>query len=155
MWGLQRDRRLTRNAVVARPEADIGIMPASPYRCRNGNNDNATETLTIGVDRLVCRERARRLGKYRSLSNPLVAISALSSAPSIGQPTTERGKRSRLLRRRAMSEFKFQKYAQMCMRLAAECRELAADVPEPDLRVHFLNMASMWTKLADQPRVLH
>jgi hypothetical protein len=33
-----------------------------------------------------------------------------------------------------MSEFKFQKYALMCMRLAAECRGLAADVPEPDLR---------------------
>jgi hypothetical protein len=54
-----------------------------------------------------------------------------------------------------MSEFKFQKYALMCMRLAAECRGLAADVPEPDLRAHLLHMASMWTELADQPRVLH
>jgi hypothetical protein len=54
-----------------------------------------------------------------------------------------------------MSEFKFQKYALMCMRLAAECRGLAADVPEPELRAHFLHMASMWTELADRPRVLH
>ena len=53
-----------------------------------------------------------------------------------------------------MSEFKFQKYALMCMRLAAECRGLAANVPEPDLRAHLLHMASMWTELADQPRAL-
>ena len=49
----------------------------------------------------------------------------------------------------------FTKYAVMCLRLAAECRNLAADVPEPELRVHFLKMASMWAKLANQPRVLH
>jgi hypothetical protein len=54
-----------------------------------------------------------------------------------------------------MSEFKFRKYELMCMRLAAECRGLAADVPEPDLMAHLLHMASMWTELADQPRVLH
>ena len=45
-------------------------------------------------------------------------------------------------------------YALLCMRLAAECRGLAADVPEPELRAQFLRMASMWTELADQPRVL-
>jgi hypothetical protein len=33
-----------------------------------------------------------------------------------------------------MSEFNVQKYAIICMRLAAECRGLAADVHEPDLR---------------------
>jgi hypothetical protein len=54
-----------------------------------------------------------------------------------------------------MSEFKVQHYAQMCMRLAEECRGLAADAPELDLRAHFLHMASMWTELADRPRVLH
>jgi hypothetical protein len=54
-----------------------------------------------------------------------------------------------------MSGFEFQKYALLCMRLAAECRGLAADVPEPDLRARFLRLASMWTELADQPRVLH
>jgi hypothetical protein len=48
-----------------------------------------------------------------------------------------------------------QKYALMCIRLAAECRALAADVPEPDLRASFLRMAGLWTELADQPRVLH
>jgi hypothetical protein len=54
-----------------------------------------------------------------------------------------------------MSEFKFQKCSLMCVRLAAECRGLAADAPEPDLRARLLHMASMWTELADQPRVLH
>jgi len=54
-----------------------------------------------------------------------------------------------------MSEFKLQKYALMCKRLAAECRGLAADVPDPDLKAHFLHMASMWTELANRSRVLH
>jgi hypothetical protein len=40
-------------------------------------------------------------------------------------------------------------------RLAAECRDLATDVPEPDLRAHFLRMASTWTELTDQTRFLH
>ena len=53
-----------------------------------------------------------------------------------------------------MSESNYiQKYALMCMRLAAECRSLAADAPELDLSAHFLRMASMWTELAVQPRV--
>jgi hypothetical protein len=39
--------------------------------------------------------------------------------------------------------------------LAAECRNLAADVPEPDLRAHFRYMASRWTELAHQYRVLN
>jgi hypothetical protein len=50
-----------------------------------------------------------------------------------------------------MSEFNFQQYALMCTRLAAECRELAVEVLEPDLRAHFVHM----TELADQARVLH
>ena len=54
-----------------------------------------------------------------------------------------------------MSEINVQKYSLLCRRLAAECRDLAADVPELDLREHFLRMASTWTELADQPRVLH
>jgi hypothetical protein len=48
-----------------------------------------------------------------------------------------------------------QKYALICQRLAAECRGLAADVPEPDLRARFLEMAGKWAEMADQPRVLH
>jgi hypothetical protein len=59
------------------------------------------------------------------------------------------------VRRSAVCEFTVHKYALICMRFAAECRGLAADAPEPDLRAHLLDMASMWTKLADQPRVLH
>jgi hypothetical protein len=54
-----------------------------------------------------------------------------------------------------VSEFNVQKYVLMCLRLAAECRGLAAEVPESDLRARFLRLASMWTELADQPRVLH
>ena len=48
-----------------------------------------------------------------------------------------------------------QKHTLLCLRLAAECRTLAADVPEPDLREYFLHMASEWALLAVQPRVLH
>ncbi len=48
-----------------------------------------------------------------------------------------------------------QKCRLMCIRLAAECRGLAADVPEPDLRERFVRMAAMWAALADQPRVLN
>ena len=55
-----------------------------------------------------------------------------------------------------MSEVNVQKYALACMRLAAECKGLAADVPDPDLRARFLRLASMWTELvADKTRVLH
>jgi hypothetical protein len=50
---------------------------------------------------------------------------------------------------------KVQKYELMCLRLAAECRGLAAEFPELGLRAHFLRLASKWTELADQSRVLH
>jgi hypothetical protein len=46
-------------------------------------------------------------------------------------------------------------HARACMRMAAECRGLAADVPDPGLRARFLHMASMWTELAEHSRVLH
>jgi hypothetical protein len=46
-------------------------------------------------------------------------------------------------------------YVLMCLRLAADCRNLAADVPEPDLRAQFLRMAGMWTEMAAETRVLH
>ena len=47
------------------------------------------------------------------------------------------------------------KHALECLRLAADCRNLAADVFDLDLRAHFLRMASIWTELAIQPRILH
>jgi hypothetical protein len=47
-----------------------------------------------------------------------------------------------------------QKHTVACMRMAAECRSLAADVHEPDLRAHLLRLASMWTELAHQPHEL-
>jgi hypothetical protein len=43
----------------------------------------------------------------------------------------------------------------MCLRLETECRSLAAEVPEPDLKARFALMASMWAELAAQTRVLH
>ena len=55
-----------------------------------------------------------------------------------------------------MSELdSFLKHKIMCMRLAAECRGLAADAPEPDLKAHFLRLANSWEEIADRPRVLH
>ena len=54
-----------------------------------------------------------------------------------------------------MSELKVNKYALLCRRFAVECRDLAADVPDPELRANFRLMASIWTELADEPRVLH
>ena len=43
------------------------------------------------------------------------------------------------------------KHAVMCLRLAAECRDLAAGVATPELRARVLRMADMWEDLADQP----
>ena len=42
------------------------------------------------------------------------------------------------------------KHALECLRLAAECRQLANHVPDPILRSHFRRMAEAWTSLADQ-----
>jgi hypothetical protein len=47
MWGLQRDRRLMRNVVVAR----ISSIRAIPFSIHPRHNDNAAKNLTIGVDR--------------------------------------------------------------------------------------------------------
>jgi hypothetical protein len=49
----------------------------------------------------------------------------------------------------------FLKHKLTCVRLAAECRALAADAPEPDLKTHFLRLAAKWEEIADRPRVLH
>jgi hypothetical protein len=48
-----------------------------------------------------------------------------------------------------------QKYVLMCLRLAAECRNLAEDVPTPGLRAHFLHMANVWAELAGHPVTRH
>gem|GEM_PF-1819706 len=55
----------------------------------------------------------------------------------------------------AMSSSHVQKYALACLRLAAECSDLAADAPAPEQRAHFRRIASAWTELADQACVLH
>lgn len=36
-----------------------------------------------------------------------------------------------------------------CMRLAAECMQLAGDAPTPALQSHFLRMAAVWPSLVD------
>jgi hypothetical protein len=48
-----------------------------------------------------------------------------------------------------------QKYALMCLRLAADCRNIAADVAAPYLRAHFVRMAGVWTELADHAVTRH
>ena len=48
-----------------------------------------------------------------------------------------------------------QTHALLCLRLAAECRKLAADAPASDLKAHFLRMASLWRELADRPVSRH
>ena len=45
-----------------------------------------------------------------------------------------------------------QKHILMCLRLAAECNNLAADAAMPNhARSDYIRMASMWMKLALQP----
>jgi hypothetical protein len=90
---------------ATRPTTDeeCGSGPAGPdifdphtisFSIDRHRNNNTAKNLTIGVDRSVCRERARRRGKYYSLINRLVPILAPSPASFIDQPTSEGGKRS-------------------------------------------------------------
>jgi hypothetical protein len=43
----------------------------------------------------------------------------------------------------------------MCLRLAADCKELAAGAPDLKQRVKFLRMACRWTEMAYPTRILH
>ena len=53
-----------------------------------------------------------------------------------------------------MSESNYaQKHALLCLRLAAECRDLAAAASTPELRARVLLMADMWEELSVQPEV--
>ncbi len=42
------------------------------------------------------------------------------------------------------------KYHLECLRLAADCRQLASDITDPDLHSHFLRMAEVWTNLTNR-----
>jgi hypothetical protein len=42
------------------------------------------------------------------------------------------------------------KYALECLRLEADCRQLAVDVHSPASQSHFLRMASFWSVSANQ-----
>jgi hypothetical protein len=44
----------------------------------------------------------------------------------------------------------WQKYALECLRLAADCTQLARDVPNPILQSHFVRMAKELTAMAEQ-----
>jgi CRP/FNR family transcriptional regulator, cyclic AMP receptor protein len=46
-----------------------------------------------------------------------------------------------------------QKHALLCLRLAAECRDLAAGASTPELRAQALRMADRWEELSAQPAV--
>jgi len=49
-----------------------------------------------------------------------------------------------------MSEFDYtQKRSLECLRLAADCTELAASVRRPVWRAHFMAMAKKWRSLAE------
>jgi len=45
------------------------------------------------------------------------------------------------------------KHSLLCLRLAADCRDLAAAASTPELRKQALSMADMWEERADQPVV--
>ena len=47
------------------------------------------------------------------------------------------------------------KHTLMCLRMAAECKNVAAAVPDRDLRARYLFLSRMWTQLSVTPRVLH
>jgi hypothetical protein len=42
------------------------------------------------------------------------------------------------------------KHSLMCMRLAADCTQLAADTHRPDWQAHFFRMAQEWRALAEK-----
>jgi hypothetical protein len=68
----------------------------------------------------------------------------------IGSPTTERGKCSRPQRRSTMTKSDISnQHMLVCLRLAAECNNLAEDAAMPDhARADYLRMARMWMELA-------
>ena len=46
------------------------------------------------------------------------------------------------------------KHALECLRLEAECLQLARDVHSPALRSHFLRMAKLWPALAERGSII-
>ena len=41
------------------------------------------------------------------------------------------------------------KHALECLRLSADCMQLAGDAPTPELQRHYLQMAQTWSALAE------
>ena len=48
-----------------------------------------------------------------------------------------------------MASESLQKHALECLRLQADCMELAVQIGVPHLRAHFVRMARMWAAMAD------
>ena len=102
------------------------LLPARALRLRRENQALAKQLATPQLSRITGTVLARR--RLRDASAP---------APQGGAPCPE-------------SDYA-RKHAVMCLRLAAECRDLAAAVATPELRARVLIMADMWEDLADQP----
>ena len=51
---------------------------------------------------------------------------------------------------RVAEQDSLQIYILECLRLAADCRQLAGDVDSPALREHFHRMAELWTAFAEE-----
>ena len=54
------------------------------------------------------------------------------------------------LKRAVSKSERSRKHALECLRLAADCRQLARDIERPEAQRHFLRMAQEWTALAEQ-----
>jgi hypothetical protein len=48
----------------------------------------------------------------------------------------------------------FRKGALECLRLAAECMQLANSTDNPDLKAHFIGVAKIWTNLAESRQAI-
>jgi hypothetical protein len=53
------------------------------------------------------------------------------------------------LRRIASDSGHSEKYALECLRMAADCKQLAAETTDPTLTAHFVRMSEVWAGLAD------
>ena len=50
--------------------------------------------------------------------------------------------------------YHLRKHALACLRLAADCAQLARDAHSPALQSHFLKMAKVWPSLAERGSII-
>ena len=48
----------------------------------------------------------------------------------------------------------FRKHELECLRMEADCMQLAGDVQSPDLQAHFVRMAKEWSLLAERDSIV-